>query len=435
MPDSQTTDGLSVTNADGSYANAVMGVGNGRDRSSYTRPNLLPRDLSMVELDALYINDGFCARIVDTPADEMVRAGFEVEGVEDDALMALLEGLQFEQAISQAVKWADLYGGALMVLLINDGGQFDQPLNVNAIKEVEQIRVYDRWQVTRHQKYSDPADKRFGKTQIYQISPVTGSPYMVHESRCVLVDGCVVPDRVREQNDGWGGSVIQRCYDQLVRLNMAHVWANALMERAQQAVHGIPSLTNILRAPGGEALVRQRIDLVDMARGINNTVIIDAEESYELKSTALTGVPDLLDRQADALSAVSGMPKSLLYGQQKGGLNTGKGDLENWYARIGQLQRQRLAGPVDFVVGVCLRALGLYVEDYKIEFCPLWVPSEAENTTTAKTRAEIHEKYVAMGALDASEVRKVIADEYEIDDTDVMPETGDDGDEENIPAT
>ena len=434
MPDSQTTDGLSVTNADGSYANAVMGVGNGRDRSSYTRPNLLPRDLSMAELDALYVNDGFCARIVDTPADEMVRAGFEVEGVEDDALMSMLEGLQFEQSISQAIKWADLYGGALMVLLINDGGEFDQPLNVNAIKEVEQIRIYDRWQVTRHQKYSDPADKRFGKTQVYQISPVTGSPYMVHESRCVLVDGCVVPDRIREQNDGWGGSIIQRCYDQLVRLNMAYSWANALMERAQQAVHGIPGLTNILRAPGGEALVRQRIDLVDMARGINNTVIIDAEETYDLKSTALTGVPDLLDRQADALSAVSGMPKSLLYGQQKGGLNTGKGDLENWYARIGQLQRQRLSGPVDFVVGVCLRALGLYTEDYKIEFLPLWVPSDADKAATDKLRAEIHEKYVSMGALDASEVRRVIADEYEIDDTDVMPETGEDGEKDDIQA-
>ena len=434
MPDSQATDGLSVTNADGSYANAVMGVGNGRDRSSYTRPNLLPRDLSMAELDALYVNDGFCARIVDTPADEMVRAGFEVEGVEDDALMSMLEGLQFEQSISQAIKWADLYGGALMVLLINDGGEFDQPLNVNAIKEVEQIRIYDRWQVTRHQKYSDPADKRFGKTQVYQISPVTGSPYMVHESRCVLVDGCVVPDRIREQNDGWGGSIIQRCYDQLVRLNMAYSWANALMERAQQAVHGIPGLTNILRAPGGEALVRQRIDLVDMARGINNTVIIDAEETYDLKSTALTGVPDLLDRQADALSAVSGMPKSLLYGQQKGGLNTGKGDLENWYARIGQLQRQRLSGPVDFVVGVCLRALGLYTEDYKIEFLPLWVPSDADKAATDKLRAEIHEKYVSMGALDASEVRRVIADEYEIDDTDVMPETGEDGEKDDIQA-
>lgn len=435
MSESEKTDGQSITNTDGSYANAVMGLGNGRDRSSYTRPNLLPRALSMAELDALYTNDGFCARIVDTPADEMVRAGFEVEGVEDDATTAMLEGLGFELAVSSAIKWADLYGGALMVLLINDGGEFDQPLNVNAIKEVEQIRVYDRWQVTRHLKYDDPADKRFGKTRVYQISPSTGSPYLVHESRCVLVDGCVVPDRVREQNDGWGGSIIQRCYDQLVRLNMAHMWANALMERAQQAVHGIPGLTNILRAPGGEALVRQRIDLVDMARGINNTVIIDAEESYDLKSSALTGVPDLLDRQADALSAVSGMPKSLLYGQQKGGLNTGKGDLENWYARIGQLQRQRLAGPVDFVVGVCLRALGLYVEDYKIEFCPLWVPSEAEETATDKIRAEIHEKYVAMGALDASEVRRVIADEYEIDDSDLMPETGDDGDEKDIPPT
>lgn len=423
-----------VTHTDGAYANVFLNAGNSRDRSAYTSPSLSMRVLSMNELDALYINDGFAARIVDTPADEMVRAGFEVEGIEDEALMAYLEGLQFEKRLADALRWSDLYGGAAIVILADDGQEFDQPLNPERVRAVEQLRVYDRWQVTRHQKYTDPMDSRFGQTQIYQISPQTGAPYFVHESRVCIIDGCSVPDRVREQNDGWGASLIQRCYDQLVRLNMAHVWANALMERAQQAVHGIPGLTNILRAPGGETLVRQRIDLVDMARGVNNTVVIDAEESYDLKSTAMTGVPDLLDRQAAALSAVTGMPQSLLFGQHKGSLNNGTSDLENWYARIAQKQRQKLTAPVDKIVGLVMRALGIYTEDYKIEFEPLWMPSKRENAETDKIKAETHEKYVAMGALDPSEVRAEIAEDYDLNDAEVMPETGDDGEENDISA-
>lgn len=388
----------------------------------------------MSELDALYVNDGFAARIIDTSADEMVRTGFNIEGVEDDGIKAYLEGLRFDEAMGNALKWADLYGGSIVVMLVNDGQEFDQPLNPESAKEIEQLRVYDRWQVSRHRKYDDPTDKRFGQTQIYQISPLTGAPYFVHESRCLVFDGCTVPDRIREQNDGWGGSVLQRCYDQLVRLNMAHTWANALMERAQQAVHGIPGLTNILRAPGGEAVVRQRIDLVDMARGINNTVVIDGEESYDLKATSLTNVPDLLDRQADALCAVSGMPRSLLVGQKSGALSNGSSDLENWYARIGQKQRQKLSGPVDRLVGLVMRALGIYTEEYKIEFCPLWVPSEKDRATTDKTNAETAKLYVDMGALDPSEVRKGLDHQYEIDDVELMPEGPENGEENDVPA-
>lgn len=426
-----------VTRTDGAYANVFLSVGNGRDRSSQTRANIGNRTLSSVELDAIYESDGFARRIVDTPADDMVRAGFEIEGIEDDdAVEAELEALELELKLSTALRWAGLYGGSMMVLIVNDGQTLDQPLNEERVQSVEDIRVYDRWELSRQRKYDDPADKRFGKTMIWQVSPSDGIPYIVHESRCIVLDGAPVPNRTRERNDGWGGSKLQQCYDQLIRMNMSHVWANALLERAQQAVHGIPGLTNILRAPGGEAMVRQRIDLVDMARGINNTVVTDAEETYDLKSTSLTGVSDLIDRLAGALSAVTSMPRSLLFGEAPKGMNNnGQSDLENWYAYIEQQQRTRIVHAVDRIVGLVLRSMGKYTEDYKLEFCPLWMPSKKETADTDYVIAQTREKYVAMGALDPSEVRKTLDEEgYDIDNVDLMPETPEvpDGEEDSV---
>jgi phage-related protein (TIGR01555 family) len=274
------------------------------------------------------------------------------------------------------------------------------------------------------QKYSDPADKRFGQVQTWMVSPANGMPYQVHESRCIVVDGAPVPSRVREVNDGWGASKLQHAYEQLTRLNMSHHWANSLLERSQQAVHGIPDLTNILRAPGGESMVRQRIDLVDMARGVNNTVVIDAQESYDLKSTPLSGVDALVDRLGIALSAVTGMPETLLFGRAPGGLsNSAKNDLENWYAKIEQQQKTIMKPAIDKIVGVLLHALGQYVEDYKIEFKPLWMPSKKERIETEHIQAKTDEIYVNMGALDGSEMRKIMADRgYEIEEIVLMPE-------------
>lgn len=409
---------------DGAYQNVFLGIGTSQDRSAQTRIGA-SRTLIAQELDSLYSNDGFARRIIDIYADEMVRAGFEVENIgDDDALEAVLEGLKIETKLADALRWSNLFGGSLMVLIVNDGGTLEDPLNENAVQSVEEIRVYDRHEVFRQTRYTDPNDKRFGKTEIWNIAPANGMSYFVHASRCVELDGVSVTSRTREMNDGWGDSRLQSAYEQLVRMNMSHIWSNALLERSQQAVHGIPELTNILRSPGGEAMVRSRIDLVDMARGVNNTVVIDALESYDLKSTPISGVDALVDRLGLALCAVSGMPETLLFGRAPGGLsNSNKNDLENWYSKIKQEQETKLKPVIDFIVGLVLRGLGQYNEDYKIEFEPLWVPSEKDKADTDYLIAKTDEIYVNMGAVDASELRKMMGDRgYEIEELSLMPE-------------
>lgn len=419
-----TQESAVTTRDDGPYENVFLNVGNKGDRSAYTRA-VTPRLLQYTELEGLYEGDGFARRIIDLPSEEMVRAGYDIEGVEDDGdVRSALEGLQALEKLGDAMRWASLYGGSLVVMLVNDGRALGDPLEVERAQALEQLRVYDRWQVSHHLKYLDSNDMRFGKTEFYMVSPIEGTPYVVHESRCLVFDGVPVPDRVRARNDGWGASKLQQCYDQLTRFGMSHVWANALLERAQQAVHGIPELTNLLRAPGGEALVRKRVDLVDMTRSINNTIVIDAAESYDLKSTSLTGVSDIIDRLGLALSAVTGIPESLLFGRQQSGLsNTGKGDLENWYAKIGQDQNTILLPQLDRLVTVQLHVMGRYVEDYLIKFNPLSVPSRKEIAETDYTRAQTFEILNNIGALDASEIRHMLPDEgYDIDNVDQMPE-------------
>ena len=413
------------TRDDGPYENVFLNVGTKGDRSAYTRA-VTPRLLQYTELEGLYEGDGFARRIIDLPAEEMVRAGYDIEGVEDDSdVRAELEGVQALEKLCDAMRWASLYGGSLVVMLVNDGGTLEDPLEVERAKSLEQLRVYDRWQITHYRKYLDPNDMHFGKTELYMVSPIEGTPYIVHESRCLVFDGVPVPDRIRERNDGWGASKLQQCYDQLIRYGMGHYWANQLLERAQQAIHGIPELTNLLRSPGGEALVKKRVDLVDMTRSINNTIVIDSAETYDLKSTPLSGVADIMDRLGLALSAVTGIPESLLFGRQQGGLNsTGKADLENWYAKISQDQNNILLPALDKLVTVQLYVMGKYVDDYLIKFNPLSVPSRKDVAETDYKRAQTFEILNNIGALDASEIRKMLPDEgYDIDDVETMPET------------
>lgn len=408
------------------YANAVMGSGTRRDRSTFTRPARTYL-LTQGELEDLYLGDGFARKVVDVVAEEMTRAGIELEDMDESAsseVLAKLEELDAMKHANDSIRWSRLFGGAIMVMGLNDGGALDTPLSEDGIKDVEFLRVYDRYQSTVQNRVTDPMSPEYGQVEMWLISPHTGgAPYLVHNSRVHIFDGDAIPDRLRFSNDGWGVSALQSCMDQLKRLGMSHQWVNMLLERAQQAVHKIPGLAQILRQPGGEALVQKRADVVDMVRGILNTIIIDGEEDYNVSSQTMAGIPDVMDRFAEALSAVSNIPVTLLMGRAPGGLNsTGKSDTDNWYARIESMQNDQLRKPLDRLVTIILQSKGRDVGDYKLCFKPLSVPTDKESAEIDKYKAEAKKiemetstGYVNVGSLDPDEVRQGIADEYEID--------------------
>lgn len=71
----------------------------------------------------------------------------------------------------------------------------------------------------------------------------------------------------------------------------------------------------------------KRLDLLNLTKSATNTMILDAEEKYEKASKNISGIPELLDRFMLALSAVSGVPVSLLFGRSAAGMNaTGDND-------------------------------------------------------------------------------------------------------------
>jgi len=414
-----------IMKADG-YAEAVTGTGTSRDRSTYARVKSAYL-LDQNTLNNLYLGDGFARKIVDSVAEEMTRKGFELEDLENEDLAELvqskLQELHGMKHLTDALRWDRLFGGAVIVYGLNDGGKLEDPLNDGAITDVEFIRVYDRWQANIHTTFSDANDKMYGQPELWLISPHNSrEPYYVHSSRVHVFNGKSIPDLLRQLNQGWGVSALQSCYDQLIRLGMSHQYANAILERSQQAIHAIPNLADTLRSPGGEAMVQKRVDIVDMVRGILNTIVIDGQESYDIKSFSLAGVTDLLDRFAEAVSAVSGIPVPILMGKSQGGIsNTSKGEMDAWHATIGSLQEDKLLEPLDRLVTYIIQSQTGENPSYKLCFKSLVVLSEKEEkendkleAETDKLKMETASGYVAIGSLDANEVRAEISEEYNV---------------------
>lgn len=365
-------------------------------------------------LNSLYVDDGFAKRVVNLLPYEMMREGFKIEGDPDNLVLSRLEEIGAMQEIERLLKWDRLFGGAIMVLGIDDGGTLDTPLNEDGIRELSFVRTYDRYRVTwtSVDLYQDPNKKEYGKVEYYNVYPLGSgpvSPFRVHASRIILRDGIDIPDQPRLMNNGWGASYLQQCFEQLRSVGSIYAGLENIIE---DFVFGTLTIENLqeLIASGKESLIKDRLELMDLSRHIINTVLLDARETYTKQSSTVTGLGDIVDRFFQALSAVTGIPMRLLMGQQMGGLNNeGKGETEDWYNLVAAEQTSTYRPVLEKLAKVIFLSKkgafrGAEPKDWKIEFNPLWQLTAKEEAEVRKLHSDTDKNYVDMGALDPAEV-------------------------------
>src|SRR5574337_193778 len=127
------------------WMNVLTGLGIcGRDKKQYGSfriTNLFNRS----ELDQLYRSDGIVRLIIDLFAQEMVRQGWEIEGDTNGGVVRKLEKLKVNEAMVNLCKWARLYGGGICIMGIDDGLPLDQPVDEDGLRDVQWLRVFDRY--------------------------------------------------------------------------------------------------------------------------------------------------------------------------------------------------------------------------------------------------------------------------------------------------
>lgn len=302
-----------------------------------------------------------------------------------------------------------------MVMGINDGGTLEDELNEERIKDIEFFRAYDRYRVswTTADLYTDPANPKYGQPRRYRVSPIaigsSMSEFTVHESRVIIFDGLEVSDRARSENDGWGDSYIQHVWTQLSNMGGVFFAAKNVVDDFIQIIMKVENLAELIEA-GQDDLIKARLELLDLGRHLINTMMIDAKEDFEKHANSVAGLGDLLDRFAMALSAVTGIPMTLLMGQSPKGLNaTGDADIRFWYDSVREEQEATLLKPMNRIVTLAMKASmgptkGRELAEWQIVFAPLWEPSEKETAETRKTVAETDKIYIDAGVLDETEV-------------------------------
>ena len=375
----------------------------------------------------LYTYNGIAKAIIDIPADEAMRNGFEVEFEGEDEsvnkqISSVCEDLQVQDKFSEALAWADLYGGGVIVVMADDGRRIDEPLNYDSLRRIEKLKVFDRTNIVGSKQYTDAFAPQYMDVELYYINTFGTNPMWVHESRVLRFDGGRLPLYQRNLRLGWGAKRFESIKDEIDRYCNGNEMALQALTRLSQDVLKLDGLTNILATEGGDVAVQKRMQMIDMVRSMMNSIAIDGTDEYDRKGLSLSGIKELLEQFEIALCACSKIPATKLFGRSPAGLNaTGKSDSENFYNMVEEIQKYKakpnLVKLVE-MISAC-RDYNIKLPDtWHIEFEPLWSMSKAEKADVEKTQADAQRakadsivSLINAQVLDATEARATLAEE------------------------
>jgi phage-related protein (TIGR01555 family) len=371
------------------WENPYTGFGTSRDKLTHGF-HTWSQTLSDPELDTLFYNDDVASKLVEKRPEEAFRRGFKLvdpdEGGLAEEVYEMGRRLRVEEKFQEAATWGRLWGGALLVIGAEGGGSITSPLDVSKVREVRFLNVVDRRFCHVKSYYADPLAPDYGMPEIYGVSGLNGVVSYIHESRVIRFDGTPVDIRKRRELSGWTHSVLQRPYDVMRTFATAFQAAGVLTADASQAVFTMKGLFDMI-ASGEKDRLQQRMQLVDMSRSAARAILLDSDgERFERVKTEFTGLPEMLDRMMMRLASSVDMPVTILMGRSPAGQNaTGASDFQHWYDSIGTQQTKEYTPKLIRFYNLLARGR---LKAPRIDWAPLYEPSEKERAETEKLQAE-----------------------------------------------
>lgn len=379
-----------------SFVNFSMNLGIGTNNpmtdSTY---GFNPITRNRVMLEWIHRGSWLGGLAVDLIADDMTKAGVELKGeLEPDGIEAIEEKaveLGIWNRLSETIKWARLYGGAIAVLLI-DGQDVSTPLRLNTIRKNQfcGLQVLDRWMVepSLNDLVTDLGPD-LGQPKYYRVTAQAPalSRQSIHYSRCVRLEGIESPYWQRLQENLWSISVIERLYDRMIAFDSATTGAAQLVYKSYMRTYKIEGMRQVVAA-GGDALAGlvKYVEQMRRFQGIEGITLIDSLDDVQADThSAFGGLADALQQFGQQISGALQIPLTRLFGQSPAGFSSGDSDLRTYYDGINAQQNKMLKVGVTKIYRAIAASEDIDLpEGFKINFKSLWQLTESQKVEIAE---------------------------------------------------
>ena len=410
------------------YANAVTGLGGPPDKGQYTffqrQPELTPE-----ELFDWYEQDALAARVIDRLPDDATREGFVLKGKDEsfdwNGLQSELEDLDVLNVVADAWRWGRLMGGGLIVLAVNDGRKFDEPIDMKGLRKVSGLQVVESTFAQPEEYTAGLGSRSFRMPKYYTVTVEHGSgkARRIHRDRVIRIDGVKVPPSQMIRRGGWGPSVLQRIATQLRQLGEVMGYSRSIAHNISVPVMQLEGLKTMLKGDTKtQRQVQQIFENIRMTMDNLHVLALDANDKVGEAKRDVSGLEKLIEKFVDAIVRATDMPRTILLGEQPSGLGaSADSEIRSWYDHVHAQQRLVLTPVINRILELSLQVKSRHEtvpSEWTVEYNPLWQPNDTEKAQARLTNAQADQIYYTIGGMSVPEIRQRLESEGTIEDAD-----------------
>ena len=360
------------------------------EANDYQR-NSISRDYEL--LTVLYRENWIAKRIIDTPCEDMTRSWYTISSALDqeklDEIAELESKHSVKQEITNALRWARLYGGAAAVVVIKGHeDMLDQPLDYDDLMPgcFRGLIVVDRMSGLDPsvELEEDMDDLEFGYPKYYtvRLNNESGDVVKVHHSRLLMFRGRMLPITEEINESYWGASEFEHIYEELQKRNSTSANIAQLVFQANVGVLKMADFGEVM----GMGTEKQKQAIIDSIHEENRfrtsfgMMIMGSQDGYEQHPYSFSGLSEIYEAFMMDMAGAAEIPATKLYGRSPQGMNaTGESDLKNYYEMLSQLQERNLRPAIEKLLPIlCMSLWGKIPNDIKVVFEPLQVTTPGE---------------------------------------------------------
>lgn len=367
-------------------------------------------------LQILFRNNWIAKGIIEKPANEMMKNGFELqtqlEPTKIDKIQKTWITTKTKDRFLDCLKWARLYGGCLLIPMIEGQEDLSQPLDYDSIPidGYKGCFTIDRWcgvspSLELVKEISDP---EFGQPEYYDVEDPTGNKVAkIHHSRVIKMIGRELPYWEQVAETFWGASELEHVFTELKKRDDTSANISFLIFLANIRVMKMADLGQMLTVGDQKAAekVYQTMQNLNMLMCNTGTLAIDKDDDFTMQGYSFTGINDIYESFMLDISGAAEIPVDKLFGRSPAGFNSGEATLQNYYDTIQEKQETYVRGPLEKLLNIIIMScLGKIPDDLEIVFNPIRRPSDEEKADLCQKQAQVILDTFSAGVIDKATV-------------------------------
>lgn len=362
-----------------------------------------------------YRSSWLARKIVDIPAGDAIRKwrDWQADGDDITAIENTEKRLNLRLKVGAALQRARLFGGA--AIYIGTDQDPTKPLDVERVGKdgLRFLSVISKHALTPTELDLDPTSETFEKPKMYRIT--NNRVREIHPSHLAIFHGHADPDPLYSMIEaGWGDSVLLSTFRAITNLDASMANVASLIFEANVDVFGVPELLEKISDPKYEAQILARFGIAAVNKGINRSIIRDANETYDRHPVSFSGLAELFDKFFQFVSGAADIPATRFLGMSPSGLSsTGEADLRNYYDTVSTGQNVQLTPAIHSLDECLIRsALGDRPSEIFYLWSPLWQVSDKERTDMGKTMAETANLMLGTGLIKPEALSRAVVNTF-----------------------